>query len=434
MKVLIVEDEIDFGELLSRFLSDKGYTVKHATKGLEAIELIEKEQFDIILLDLFLPDVNGMELLRSIKGEGQLQEVIVITGHGTVKTAVEAMKLGSFDFLTKPCTLLEIETVIRNAQELINLKRENYLFKSERRLKGFQFIYKSQRMRDVVEKISKIACSDCNVMVLGESGVGKEFVARFIHELSNRKDKPFIAVNLPAIPEELMEAELFGYEKGAFTGASSARIGFFELAKGGTIFLDEITEMSISAQAKLLRVIENKRFYRVGGRKEIESDVRIICATNRDIKRLVEEGLFREDLYYRLNVVEIYVPPLRERHEDILPLAEHFLDHFKVKYNKDIKGFSREARDLLLSYHYPGNIRELKNIIERAVLFCDSDYIEPVDIDLPKTDRRHTLRDIERERIEEVLKSVGYNKRRASEILGIPLRTLYRKLEKYGLL
>jgi DNA-binding NtrC family response regulator len=381
-----------------------------------------------------------MDVLKWIKDNSPLTEVIVITGHGTIKTAVEAMKAGAYDFLTKPCSLGEVEIVVSKALESRGLKRENLLLRKEKSvLVSYQgFVFKSKAMEEVLEKVERIACSDCPVLITGESGVGKEVVANLIHKNSDRAEKPMVTLNIASIPGELVEAELFGYEKGAFTGADRSKEGFFELADGSTLFLDEIGEMKLNLQAKLLRVIETKRFFRIGGRREIESDVRVITATNRDLKELVRKGEFREDLFYRLNVVEIHVPPLRERKEDILPLAYHFLDLFAKKYSKEVKSFTKRAERSLLTYPWYGNVRELKNVVERAVLFADSERIDSEDINClfshgEKERGFKTLKEREKEYILEVLQQVNFNKKKASEILGIPLRTFYRKLESYGI-
>ncbi len=441
MKILIVEDEKDFRDLLTEHFTSCGFEVEGVEGGKEAIELMEKKEFPVVLLDLFLPDINGMEVLEWIKENCPLTEVVVITGHGTIRTAVEAIKKGAYDFLTKPCSLKEIELTVRKALESRGLKLENLLYRREKNTvfeyEGFVFV--SPVMKEILEKIERIACSDCPVLITGESGVGKEIIARLIHKKSERKDKPFVAINIASIPKDLIEAELFGYEKGAFTGATRSKEGFFELADGGTLFLDEIGELEPQVQAKLLRAIETKKFYRVGGRKEIESDVRIITATNRDIKKLVEEGKFREDLYYRLNVVEIHIPPLRERKEDIIPLAYHFLEKFSRKYSKKIKGFTKKAEEILLNYPWKGNVRELKNLVERLVLFANKEVIDEKDLSCLIYEDKQTqkvfkpIREVEKEYILEVLKAVNFNKKKASEILGIPLRTLYRKLEYYNI-
>jgi len=440
VRVLVVEDDRDFRELLVEHLRTFGYEVEGAAGKEESLRALEKKDYAVVLLDLFLPDGNGMDVLKRVKESTPLTEVIVITGHGTIKTAVDAMKLGAYDFLTKPCSLKEVEVILRKAIESRDVKKENLLYKREKSfsMNCGELVFSSDAMKEVLNKVSKIARSDCPVLITGESGVGKEVVANLIHGRSERSSKPMVALNVASLPKDLLEAELFGYEKGAFTGADRGKEGFFELADGGTLFLDEIGEMDLSLQAKLLRAIETKRFYRVGGRREIHSDVRVMAATNRDLKKLVKEGRFREDLYYRLNVVEIHVPPLRERKEDILPLAYHFLSLFRRKYSKNVRGFSESAKRTLLEYHWPGNVRELRNTIERAVLFAEGDTVKTKDLSCilsgsPSEEGLKTIKELEKEYIERVLRMVNYNKRRASQILGIPLRTFYRKLEAYGI-
>ena len=439
MNILIVEDEEDLRELLKEHLESSGHRCETASTKEQALRKLGNKNFALILLDLLLPDGNGMEILRWVKENSYLTEVVILTGHGTIKLAVEAMKLGAYDFLTKPCSLKEVEITVNKALESRHLKRENLLYRREKDIASYEgFLFVSPAMQEVINRIDRIACSDCPVLITGESGAGKEVIANIIHKKSDRADKPMVTLNTASIPRELVEAELFGYERGAFTGADRGKEGFFELADGGTLFLDEIGEMDLSLQAKLLRVLETKKFYRVGGRIEIESNVRIITATNRDLKKLVQEGKFREDLYYRLNVVEIHIPPLRERKEDIIPLAELFLQNFSRKYSKDIKGFTEKAKEAMLSYSWPGNVRELRNVVERAVLFSDRGFIDYKDIYcLFSTEQKRgkfkTIRELEKEYIMEVLQQVNFNKKRASEILGIPLRTFYRKLEHYGI-
>ncbi len=441
MKILVVEDDADFRNLLVDHLKNCGFSVDQARDGEEASEYLEEKDYHVVILDLFLPDRNGFDVLEWIKENLSLTEVIVITGHGTIKTAVEAMKAGAFDFLTKPCSLGELEITVRKAIESRGVKRENLLYRKERdiSLDYSGLVFESREMREILASIKRIACSDCPVLITGESGVGKEAIANLIHKNSDRSEKPMVTLNIASIPRELLEAELFGYEKGSFTGADRSREGFFELADGSTLFLDEIGEMELSLQAKLLRAIETKKFYRLGGRREIESDVRIITATNRDLGQLVREGKFREDLYFRLNVVEIKVPPLRERKDDIIPLAEHFLGVFSRKYSRNIEGFTEPAKKALLSYPWYGNVRELKNAVERAVLFCEGTTIDTRDINCltsageEKNGEIKTIKEVEREYIIRVLREVNFNKRMASRILGIPLRTLYRKIEAYGI-
>ncbi|ADC89134.1 two component, sigma54 specific, transcriptional regulator, Fis family [Thermocrinis albus DSM 14484] len=434
MRVLLVEDEVDLGSVLVEYLTERGASVVWVQRGGEALKTVQTESFDVVLLDLFLPDMDGMELLKELRESAPLTEVVILTGHGTVRTAVSAVKMGAFDFLTKPCSLEEVFLALKRAEEYASLKRESLLMRREREDSLRGLVFESEAMKKVLDMVKKITCSDCNVLITGETGTGKEVVARLIHHMSDRRDKPFVVVNVPSIPKDLLEAEIFGYEKGAFTGANQSREGFWELAKGGVIFLDEISEIDIPLQAKLLRVIETKRFYRVGGRREIHSDVRVIAATNRDLRDMVKKGLFREDLYYRLNTVEIRIPPLRERREDILPLAHLFLKEFSVKYSKHVEGFTEEAKRKLLSYHYPGNVRELRNIVERAVLFAESNIIEEDDIYITTEEEWKSLRELEKKKIEEALIACGYNKKKAAELLGIPLRTFYRKLERYGLI
>jgi len=440
MRILVVEDDSDFRDLLVEHLGGLGYQVEGVASRGEGFRSLEEKDYSVVILDLFLPDGYGMDLLSWIKENAPLTEVIVITGHGTIKTAVEAMKLGAYDFLTKPCSLKEVEILVRKALESRGIRRENLLYKKEKRTSFHYegYVFSSPAMKEVLDKVEKIACFDCPVLITGESGVGKEVIANLIHKNSNRADKPMVTLNVASIPRELLEAELFGYEKGAFTGADKGRAGFFELADGGTLFLDEIGEMDATLQAKLLRAIETKRFYRIGGRREIESDVRIIAATNRNLKKLVEKGAFREDLYYRLNVVEINIPPLRERKEDILPLAYHFLKQFSRKYSKEVEGFTKRAESALLSYPWYGNVRELRNLIERVVLFSEGKLIDEGDISCLFADKNEavgfkTIDELEKEYIIEVLKTVNWSKKRASEILGIPLRTFYRKLKTYGI-
>jgi len=439
MKILVVEDDVNFRKLLEEFLVFKKYDVHTAETGKEAVKRLKEENYEVVLLDILLPDIDGLEVLKLVKEINPLTEVIVITGHGTVRTAVDAMKLCAFDFLTKPCSLEEIYVAINKAKESRRLKRENELLKREKLIKEKyeEFIFESPAMKEIIKKIKLISCADCPVLITGETGTGKEVIAKLIHKSSNRSNKPMVSINIAAIPRELLEAELFGYEQGAFTGASKSKEGFFELAHKGTIFLDEIGEIDLDIQAKLLRVIETKKFFRVGGRREVYSDVRIITATNKNLRQLVKEGKFREDLYYRLNVVEINIPPLRERKEDIIPLAEHFLKLFSTKYSKSIKGFTEKAKEVLIAYPWPGNVRELKNVIERLVLFSDKEIIDKEDLYcITSINQREDLKPIEvieKEHILRTLQEVNFNKKRAAQLLGIPLRTFYRKLKKYGI-
>ncbi len=436
MRVLVVEDDLDFLELLKEQVLRSGFSCDGCPSGREALKLLRDRDYALILLDLFLPDMNGMEILKKVRESSTLTEVVVITGHGTIKTAVEAMKAGAADFLTKPCSLSEIDEAIKRCLKTREYKK-NSLLLTKKSNTGETFIFESPQMKELLKKIEQISCADCPVLLSGETGVGKEVVARLIHKTSERADKPFVALNVASIPKELVESELFGHERGAFSGADRAKEGFFELADGGTLFLDEIGELELPLQVKLLRAIETKRFFRLGGRREIESDVRIVAATNRNLRELVKEGKFREDLYFRLNVVEIEIPPLRYRREDILPLAYHFLKRFARKYGKELEGFSPEAEELLFNYPWRGNVRELKNVVERAVLFSQGRLVGESElsclVQVQGDTGSETLEEIEKRHIIRVLQQVGFNKKRASEVLGVPLRTLYRKLEAYGI-
>ncbi|SHK14249.1 sigma-54-dependent transcriptional regulator [Thermocrinis minervae] len=434
VRVLVVEDDTDFGSLLLEYLSNY-YTVDWVKTLKDAVDRLSTNSYDVAIVDVLLPDGNGVDILETVKSNQLGTEVVFLTGHGSIKLAVEAMKKGANDFLTKPCSLDDINMTVEKALETLRTKKENKLYKLEKALLEEEYVFKSPKMKEVLHNISKISCSDCPVLLVGETGVGKEVIARLIHQLSPRKAKPMVVLNLASIPKDLVEAELFGYEKGAFTGAVQSREGFFELANEGTIFLDEVTDIPVEVQAKLLRVVEHKSFFRIGGKREIHTDVRLIAATNADVKKLIEEGKFRKDLYYRLSTVEIYIPPLRERPEDIIPLAEHFLRFYSHKYRKSIEGFTRQAKEELLSYTYPGNVRELKSIVERAVLFAEGRYITPQELCIPNTCQGTlTLKDMERQRILEALKLSGNNKKKAAQMLGIPLRTLYRKLRYHNLL
>lgn len=378
-KVLIIDDEKLIRWYLRENMEKSGFTVLEAEKGNEAIKIFSEHLPDIVLLDVNLPDISGIDVLSTIKTMDKEVPVIIITAFGNIKTAVEAMKLGAHDFIEKPFEIEKLNIVIEKAMENASLRREvsryralsgNYTFE--------QIIGNSPKMQEVRRIIKKIAQSNTTTILLeGESGTGKDFVARVIHNQSNRANKSFIDVNCAALPENLIESELFGYERGAFTGASTPKKGLFEIANGGTIFLDEIGDMNYDLQAKLLKVIENKTFRRLGGTNEIMVDVRIIAATNRNLPEKIKAGSFREDLYWRLKVMPISLPPLRERGEDILLLSQHFIEHFSREFKKHIKGLYNETKELFLSYNWPGNVRELKNVLERAILLETGDYITP---------------------------------------------------------
>lgn len=374
--ILIVDDEPNIRRVLKAVFSKVGYSVLIADSGRKALEIISAERhLNVILCDLVMPDVNGIEVLKAVKEMDPNISVVMITAYGTINTAVEAMKLGALDYITKPFDMDEIKIIVRNAMEKNLLLQENE--KLRRELDSYSqtgdMIGISGGMKDVFRMIERVADTNATVLLRGESGTGKELAARALHNNSRRREKPFVAVSCAALPETLLESELFGHEKGAFTGAISRKPGRFELADNGTLFLDEICEMSPGIQVKLLRVLQEREFERVGGTKPVKVDVRLITATNRDPEEEIKKGTFRADLYYRLQVLQITLPPLRERREDIPPLAEYFLEKFNKKNNRAVKRISREAMNLLKEHDWPGNVRELENTIERAVVLSDPD-------------------------------------------------------------
>jgi DNA-binding NtrC family response regulator len=421
-----------------------GYDVEVAQNGLDAIEKMEREVFDLVLTDLKMPEMDGLELLKTIKGTRPETMVILMTAYGSIETAVEAMKIGANDYITKPVDFNDLLIHISKAQKESILVKENRLLRMEVK-KKFEFnniIGKSKKMQEVFSLIEKVAPGNSTVIVYGGSGTGKELVAKAIHYNSPRVDRPFIPFNCGAIPETLVESELFGHTKGAFTGAIQAKKGLFEEANGGTLFLDEISTILPSVQVKLLRVLQEKELMKVGSTERTKIDVRMIAATNENLEENMKKGTFREDLFYRLHVFPIFLPDLKDRKEDIPLLAYHFLDFYAKEAKKEIKGISKEATKLLLEYHWPGNVRELENAIARAVIMTDQDHLEPNDFpkDLVEgftemikrgVKNRKSLDDIKSEYIREILKEVGGNKRIASEILRVNPRTLYR-FEKKG--
>ena len=440
MKILVVDDEVPIREMIKKGLSQMGgFNVETAHNGLEAIERIEKDIFDLVLTDLKMPEMDGLELLKNIKGIRPEVLVILMTAYGSIETAVEAMKMGANDYITKPINFDDLLLHISKVQKESLLLKENRLLRMEVR-KKFEFnniIGKSKKMQEIFSLIEKVAPGNSTVIIYGGSGTGKELVAKAIHYHSTRTEKPFIPFNCGAIPETLVESELFGHTKGAFTGAIQAKRGLFEEANGGTLFLDEISTILPSVQVKLLRVLQEKELMRVGSTERTKIDVRMIAATNENLERNMKMGKFREDLFYRLHVFPIFLPDLKDRKEDISLLAYHFLDRYSKEAKKGIKGISKEAMKLLLEYHWPGNVRELENTIERAVIMTDQDHLVPNDF--PKeliegfsemikrgVKDRKSLNDIKSEYIKEILKEVSGNKRIASEILKVNPRTLYR--------
>ncbi|MBI4303639.1 MAG: sigma-54-dependent Fis family transcriptional regulator [Chloroflexi bacterium] len=439
VKVLVVDDEAIIRESLRDWLRDAGHEVLIAEDGHQALTIIEKERPCVAIVDLVMPGMDGIELLKKAKEICPAIEVVIITAYGSVPTAITAMREGAYDYIEKPFCPERAELLIDKLAERQQLLEENLALhqKLEERFRFENIIAKSPRMQQVIEVIKVVARSNATVLITGESGTGKELVARAVHTQSQRKDRPFVAVSCAALPESLLESELFGHEKGAFTGAHIQRRGKFEAANRGTLFLDEIGEMSANIQVHLLRVLEEKEFARVGGNEPIKVDVRIISATNKDMKKAIAAGQFREDLYYRLNVVNVELPPLRERKEDIPLLVQHFLKNFAEENKKPITGFSNEATDFLLKYEWPGNVRELENAVERAVILAKGPSIEVADLAQENlqmvSSPLRSLKDVERECILNVLSETGRNYSQAARILGISRVTLYNKIRDYGL-
>jgi two-component system NtrC family response regulator len=439
--ILIVEDEAAQRSLLSGLLRKEGYAVGEAGTGADALEVFKKDVFELVLLDYKLPDTDGLTLLKKFKEINPEVEVIMVTAFGSIENAVGALKAGATEYLTKPIDLDDLLFKIKKTEEKTYLVRENRVLKEtlKDRFKSEDFVYQSEKMHEVASLIVRIASTDSTCIINGESGVGKEVVVDLLHSLSDRKDNPLIKVNCAAIPETLLESELFGYEKGAFTGAYQRKAGKFEVANKGTIFLDEIGDIPLILQSKLLRVLQEREVERLGGLHSVKVDVRIVTATNKNLEEEVKKGAFREDLYYRLNVVSIRVPPLRERKEDILLLIDFFLKKYNARHKKNIKGVTREVRDILMKYDYPGNVRELENITERAVVLTRGDYISKEDLpafsgdtkDLLEKNMKETVETIERNMMLDALVSSEWVQTKAASILGLSERMLRYKIKKY---
>ncbi len=445
-KILIVDDEPNIRRGLAEALDGQGYVIEQAASGESALERLNLTSFDLVLADLVMEGMDGIDLLREVNRMWPETEVVIITAHGTIETAVKALKEGAYDYLTKPINVKRFRTYVHNILRTQELEEENQLLREQlRRQEEYsQLIGRSEKLLTILEMIDQLAPTDVTILIEGESGTGKELVANAIHQKSGRGQKPFISVNCGALPKELIGSELFGHEKGAFTGASQQKQGRFDLAHHGTLFLDEIAEMDLEAQVTLLRILEEGRFRRIGGTHEIEVDVRVIAATNKSLQEQVGEGRFREDLFYRLNVVRMSLPPLRERREDVHLLAQHFLDTFSTKYHRPNLQFTPEVSTRFADYSWPGNIRELRNCIERAVILAKEPIIG-LDL-LPEGLQQKSalpgvtkfsvglsLAEVEKEMIRKTLERTGGHRKRTAQMLGISERDLYYKLKKYQL-
>jgi len=446
-KILVVDDEQSHRTMLKAVLSKEGYEVFEADDGTSAVKAVESDTFDLILMDIRMTDMDGIEAITEIKKFSPSIPVIMMTAYASVKTAVEALKSGAYDYLTKPLDMDELKILIRKALDYYHLQKEN-IFLKERLADRFDFsqiIGRSRVMKELFETLSLIAPSDATVLIYGESGTGKEIVANAIHQNSARAQKPFIKVNCAALPETLLESELFGHERGAFTGAVARKAGRFQLADGGGLFLDEISDMSLTTQVKLLRVLQEREFEPLGSTKTIQVDIRLITATNKDLEEEVKTGRFREDLFYRLNVVPIYLPPLRKRKDDIPLLADHFFRIYREKTKSSVKGFLPKTMDMMVRYDWPGNVRELENVIERSVLLCRSEFISPEDLpplvqgaenkeqSLVSVPQGMTLREVEKEVIIQTLSDTNGSRTQSARILGISRKTLQNKLKEYDI-
>jgi DNA-binding NtrC family response regulator len=444
LRLAIVDDEEIVCRRLSQVLAREDFEVEAFIMGRSFLERMVQQPFDLVFLDMRLPDLDGLDILSRIKGLRPMTEVVIITGYKSVETAVEAIRKGAFHYIAKPVNLAEIRLLAQTVREKIAMREENQRLREA--LKGesglTSIIGNSPVVQELFTLIRKVAPVDCNVLVQGGSGTGKALAARAIHQLSPRKDQPFVAFNCGGFTDELINSELFGYERGAFTGATATKVGLLESAAGGTVFLDEIGEMPLTMQVKLLHVLQERQILRVGGTKPIELDIRIIAATNKDLKHEVEQGGFREDLFFRLNVVSIALPLLSERSEDIPLLVRFFIEKYSLAFHKQVTGIRQQALDILTHYSFPGNVRELENIIERAVALTDGEEIGPQD--LPKDLQQLefdtvegggllTLEEMERRYIVKVLQSTGYNKGLTAQILDVPRTTLWRKIKSYGL-
>lgn len=443
-KVLVVDDEPLLRKYVSEILNRRGYEVQTAENGKRAMQILDQDQFDLVITDMKMPDYSGLDVLKHTKTTCPETIVIVVTAYGSVENVVQAMQMGAYNYLLKPFDVDTLETAIDKAAEVCQLKRENSYLRqqvaegSARARLSHCVIAQSPSMKTLLKQVESIASSRANVFIAGESGTGKEVIAHTLHRLSPRHDKPFIRVNCAAVPESLIESEFFGHEKGAFTGADSKREGRFELADTGSLLLDEVTEIPFGLQAKLLRVIQEQEFERLGGKKTIKVDVRLISTSNRDLKEAIAHKEFREDLYYRLNVIPIYVPPLRERPEDVLALSAHYLEKLCLENHKPVMKLTQSAQKKLLEYPWPGNTRELINVMERAVVLVQNAMLDADDLMLEMSSSRKksqvsTLKEAEHTAILQALRSVGNQKSEAAKALGITTKNLEKKLQELSL-
>ncbi|HZE21694.1 MAG TPA: sigma-54 dependent transcriptional regulator [Desulfobaccales bacterium] len=442
-QILVIDDDKAMRDACFQILSRQGYRVEQAASARQGLTLLERLSFDAILLDLVMPDMDGLEALKKIRALDPEVEVIIITGYGTIQSAVESIKAGAFHFLSKPFVPDDLRSLVVRALEKRRLDLENIYLRQELKTKDERqvLVYESEAMGRIMDMIVRVAPTDSTVLITGESGTGKGLVARKIHQLSQRSRRPFITVDCGTLVETLFESELFGHVKGSFTGADANKVGKFELAQNGTLFFDEISNISLEVQAKLLRAVEERKISKVGSHRVITVDVRIVAATNKDLTQAIKDGAFREDLFYRLNVVLIQMPPLRERKNDIPLLAQHFLEKYNTRLGKDIRGLSPDALELMLRHDWPGNVRELENTMERLVVLSSGPYLEPADLVFAGTiltpgreaSSGMSLRDLEREHIIQMLQRYDGHRSETARALGIDRKTLREKLKRYNI-
>ena len=440
-RVLLVDDDDTFRRVMSSELSRRGYVVESVGTGQGAPEKCATSEAEVILLDLGLPDMDGIEVLKELRARNVAGCVVILTGHGTIDTAIRAIRLGAYDYLEKPCPIEKVELTLRKTREHLGLLQRQQVLQD-----GYSppdvrpgLVGASAAFRRMCDTVTRMAATDATTLILGETGVGKDLVAKLLHTGSPRKDAPYVVVDCATLHEGLLQSELFGHEKGAFSGATRQKHGLFEVADGGTLFLDEIGELSLEVQSMLLRALETGRFRHVGGTKEIAVDVRVVCATNRDLEQAVAQGRFREDLYFRLSTLTVEIPPLRERREDIPLLLEYFTERFNRRFTRSSR-LSPQVQEVLLRYEWPGNVRELIHVLEHAIVLCDGGLIRPEN--LPRAVRTsdpnsaseslHSLREVQRRHVRCVLDAVGGNRARAARVLGISERNLYRLIKRFG--